>query len=512
MKRVAFFLGAAALAALSGSCSDETIGGVRGGRRLVVELLPPSNPGTRAEPLALAVESPTTFRVKIRAERIDGVTDVGFNGYVRVSSKPGAIEPLTGTDVEGRNVLLTAGTSAEIDVRVINAYGVTYILADDLGYIPADPLRDPPPACANGVDDDGDGRIDFPADEGCAFANDDAEQGSSFAQGASPPLFFGLPRVADVRGMTCQPVLGCSGTGSTPYPKEQIQVDTGFHDKPDGTQAFDFDLVVTRIAQNGFYVTDTKDTRGGFNSIFAFNFNAPPRMRVCDRIKTLGGTANEFFGFTQLSYPTWTLEEWDPLKRPCLVPEPRQLKPSEIIDASDLLRTSGSLVRVETLPDRSLVARITPKFGPGDVPRGPGNAFVPSADATNCDFDKNGVIDFTPGNPEADCSAACTADAECTEWSNFVARQNFRITVTDANGQVAAIQADGTTSATFDPVASKGQELRAFSGTLHYFSGGSQFTIEARCKDDIVTDLAATPLPSDKACVSPRTVLENNPQ
>jgi hypothetical protein len=501
----------ASLAVLSGSCQDGYFGSVRAGRRLSVELVEPSDPGSRTEPLAISVQVPRTFRIKVRALTETGATDTAFNGYVRLSSKPGAIEPIDGVEAEGRNLLLVDGESLEVDVRVANAYGTTHILADDLGYIPVDPLRDPPPACADGLDNDGDGLIDFPADPGCAFANDDAEQGSSYAQGASPPLFFGLPRVADVRGLTCLPEVGCSGTGFTPYQREQIQIDTGFRETPEGDTRYAFDLIVTRISSNGFYVTDTKDVRGGFRSIFAFNFNAPPRMRVCDRLRSLNGTATEFFGFTQVSYPTWTLEEWDPQERPCLVPEPTVLSPGVMSVSSDLLRITGDLVRVETLPDRSLVARVTSKFGPGNMPRGQGGAFVPGEDATNCDFNEDGRIEFAPGNPEGECATACSSDVDCTEWSNYIARNNFRITVLSPNGG-AAIQADATASNEFDPYESKGTELRAFSGTLHYFSGGAQYTIQARCKDDIVVDLAAPPLPSDRACVVPRTVLENNPQ
>ena len=136
----------------------------------------------------------------------------------------------------------------------------------------------------------------------------------------------------------------------------------------------------------------------------------------------------------------------------------------------------------------------------------------PAPDATNCDFDKNGRIDRSRrATPRSAAPTACTADPECTEYSNYAARSTFRLTVTDANGAARAIQADATASAEFNPLALKGQELRAFTGTLHFFSGGSQFTIEARCKDDIVIDLNAQPLPSDKACVFPRTVLEREP-
>lgn len=500
------------LAAFCGSCDTGGFTKVRGGKRLAVELVAPSVLGTRLEPLALTIDQPIPFRVVVRALRQDGTVDGNFNGFVRLSAKPGSLQPIAGPDAQGRNVLLRNGESAPVDVALVNAFGTSYILADDLGYLPTDPLRSPPPQCANGVDDDGDGRVDFPSDEGCAFANDDNEAGGSYAQGASNPIFFRLPRIADIRGLNCSvPGLPCSGNGVTPYQKEPIQIDTGFRERPDGTTGFDFDVVVTRIASDGFYVTDRSDTRGGFNSVFAFNFNPPPRMRVCDRIKSYGGTANEFFGFTQMSYPTWTLEEWDPQKRPCLVPEPDVLTPGEIQDKTNLLPISGSLVRVETRPDGLTSARITPKFGANPMPK-VGDVYVPGADATNCDFNGDGRIDFAPGSAEGACASACEVDAECTEFSNFKARSTFRITVTDANQSVAAIQADGTTATGFDPLLLKGAPLRAFTGTLHYFSGGSQFTIEARCKDDIVLDVAQTPLPSDKACVFPRTVLDNNPQ
>jgi hypothetical protein len=42
--------------------------------------------------------------------------------------------------------------------------------------------------------------------------------------------------------------------------------------------------------------------------------------------------------------------------------------------------------------------------------------------------------------------------------------------------------------------------LSAFTGTIRYFSGGQQFTIEARCGDDIVP-MGGTQKATDKACV-----------
>lgn len=525
--------------------------------------------GKRLQPLPLVVNTPQPFKITVRALNRDGEVDTTYSGFVRISAKPGAIERIASRDADGRSLKLTSGVSPETEIRITNAYGTTYIIADDLGYAPADPLGNPRPACANGIDDDGDGRIDFPTDEGCAFANDDSEQPGGYSQGQSQPIYYALPRIADMRGLICNAEGKCSGNGRTPYPKEAIVIDTGLHDRPNGGQGFDFDVVVTRIASDGFYVTDLNDQRGGFTSVFSFNFNAPPRMRVCDRLKAFAGTASEFFGFTQVSYPTWTLEEWDPQKRPCLVPEAETLsvvdikppidpgtqQPIDTVEAR-LLPKTGSFVRVATIPGVYEML-VTPKMGEknmifrnaaqnpqphpcdrnkdGIIDFTLGNEegvcasvclrdpncrefasyqWISGPEATNCDFNKDGTIEFDAGDAEGACAQGCQADPECTEWSNFFGRGTFRLTVRDlrANGRAGAIQADASTFAAFKALDFKGKPLKSFAGTLHYFSGGNQFTIQARCADDVVIDLAAEPLPSDKACVVARLGAEESPQ
>lgn len=507
------------LLASVGACNDG-FSTVRTDRHLIVELKDADKvTGSRLQPLALQIEAPSPYRITVRALDTSGNVDSTMNGWVQISSKPGAIERLVGPGTDGRNLKLTNGESSEVEVRVTNAYGVTYILADDLGYEPKDPLATPRPQCANGIDDDGDGVNDFPADEGCAFANDDSEAGGSYAQGASPAIYYQLPRIADVRGLTCKDGV-CSGNGKTAYPKEAVQLDTGYHDTAGGA-VYDFDMVVTRLSSDGFYVSDVKDTRGGFNSVFSFNFAAPPGMRVCDRLKTFAGTATEFFGFTQVAYPTWTLEQWDPTQRPCLVPEPRVLGPldvpgprgskGEVVVPPQLLPLTASLVRAFTPGgDDPLTATISPNFGPDDMVQEAG-AFIPSPNATNCDLNKDGRIDFAKEAPEARCAEACARDPGCTEYSNFASQSSFRITISDG-AKVGAIQANATSSAEFHPLEMKGKRIRSFSGTLHFFSGGGQYTIEARCKDDIVIDLDQQPIPSDKACVFPRTVGTTDPE
>ncbi len=500
-----------AIGAALGACSDSS-GRLGSSARLSVKVT--NNTSARETPLALTFNTPAVFTVDIVAQKADGTVDTGFNGFVRVSIKPGSVVSLTGENTSGRNVRLTGGVANGLTLGALGAFGDTHIWAEDIGYVPADPARKPPPMCSNGVDDNGNGVIDFPADFGCAFANDDDENGGGYASGASESIFFTLPRIADVRGYS----LGGTGTA---FPHQQIQVDTGW--RPNA-QTFEFNTVITRVAADGFYATDTGDKRG-FSSIFAFNFSAPPRMRVCDRMKAYGGTASDFFGFTEVGFPTWELEEWDPRKRDCLVPEPYAFKigdlasPPAIANTPALSSSVSSLVRMIT--EGTVTIHVSSKFGPGfppapaDVlsgltPPGPMDLRA-TENNSNCDINKDGKVDFAT-EPEKTCSALCTADPECTEFSNYASRGGFRLVLTDTNvtsanpdGEPRAILADASTAAGVDPVMLRGKTIKSFSGTLRYFSGGSQYTIEARCDDDIIVDPNGTPVAANTACVHPRS-------
>ncbi len=76
-------------------------------------------------------------------------------------------------------------------------------------------------------------------DPGCAFANDDTETSGNFAAGVSPPVNFALPRLSDIQGHGA----------TTPYPEEGVQAMT----------ADPAEVIVTRIASDGFYATDVTD-------------------------------------------------------------------------------------------------------------------------------------------------------------------------------------------------------------------------------------------------------------
>jgi hypothetical protein len=515
--------GLGASLAANGGCSSG-YGSLPSAQHIQVDFEPGATLPTLASPRAISFTTPDVYTVKISARTPDGAVDPTFNGYVRLSSKPGTVTQVAGPNTNGRNVLLANGVADNVAVSVLASFGDTRIWAEDLGYIPADPARKPPPQCSDGIDNDGDGLIDYPADPGCYVANDDTENGGTYAGGTSPTIYYELPRIADVRGVRQ------GGTG-TSFPHEQVTMDTGYrgtnqwtfgaHDCLDSTCG---GVVVTRVSSAGFFVTDLSDNDPaggrGWGSVYAYNFSAPPNMRQCDRLRTFGGTSSDFYGFTEINYPTWELEEWDPSQRPCLIPPPHTLAPSctgrsdciAIPDTTGMLKVAAALVRVETA--NGIQIHVGAHFGSLDA-QPPG--YVPDDTHSNCDLNHDGKIDRTNGSNELTCSNNCDGDTECSEYSNYLSQNQFKLSVNlvDGNGNVipngtVAVQANGSTDAQFNPVQVKGQVLRSFTGTLTYFSGGSQFTIEARCADDIVVDPNGTPVPADTACVHARTILDNS--
>lgn len=472
------------LAAILGSCASSFPD--RANHERLVVTRKEGNFGSPAARIPINFAPTNAVKIKIEARDRDGNLDTGFNGYVRLSVRPGTVYS-AGDGSSGRNVKLTAGIADDVPVSIIAAYGDVHLWAEDVGYTPVTDLtRKPPPACSNGVDDDGDGTVDFPADSGCFAANDDTEGSGTYATGVSETLYYALPRIADVRGATA------TGGTATPFPKEQLKVDTGFNPE---TATFAFDVVVTGITSDGFYATDVQDQNiRGFASVFMFTFSAPQRLGVCDRLRALQGTASDFFGYTEIGFPTWTVESWDPKSRNCLVPEPYSLKVADLKDTTTLFKNESGLVRLET--KGAITVRVGKHFGPGK-PTGP--TFASSDNASNCDLNSSGKVDFSDPD-EAACSNACTADVECSEFQSYLSQSNFALVVSDGTTTNKA-QANGSASADFDPVLSKDKPVRSFTGALRYFSGGNQFTLEARCADDVILDMSKGPIAADVACV-----------
>jgi hypothetical protein len=511
-----------------------------------------------------------------------------------------------------------------VQVTVLSAYGDARIWIEDLGYEPADPLATPPPECANGIDDNHNGLIDYPSDPGCYAPNDNTEDTGTYETGVSETLYYVYPRIADVRGVS-------TGGSATSFPNQQVQINTEYstpiptplptnvcdltnvpasqvlavctkgncvcptssgtpldgaawqnfasqltsiyNQEPGGTQCITGTLpappagctmspaeeqqycqclsidrnptgdIVTGLSSSGFFVSDVNDPRG-YSSVFAYNYTAPPNMFVCDRLIGFGGTSSDFYGWTEINYPAWELDEWDPTARNCFIPDPHVFSIADLASVPARLNQESALVRVMQndspggvcygpgpgcvsypISDAACVnpcgtmlpsplgaavysIHIGGKIGPNHPPQTGANAYLPTADATNCDYEGTGKVDFTAGTPDDMCATACAADPECSEYSQYLSNQQFNIVVDNGSNTPIVALADGASSQTFNPVASKGQNIGSFSGDIVYFSGGSSFTITARCSDDIVMDTTQPPLPSDKACVIARTIAD----
>jgi hypothetical protein len=417
-----------------------------------------------------------TWGFTIEARTPSGEPDPSFDGVVRLSTQPGAISRVMGEGAVGRNIRMVAGKALGV-VELTAVYGSSRLWVEDLGYVPAKPEKKP--VCSNGTDDDGDVLIDFPADPGCAYADDDSEEGGTYATGVSQPVNYALPKISDVQG----------NGPATPYPYESIEINAQAPQR----------LVVTRVASDGFYVTDVSDDeqKNGYNHMFAFNFSTPPGMRVCDRVSYLSGTVNEFFGFTELSFPSFSLDYPVEGKEPCEVPTPNLINAAKLASSVEMEKIESSLVRIEGY-------HVAANFGPKPVVN---NVFAP--DSSNCDLNGDGQVDFTLKS-EGSCSDACSKNPECSEWTSFSARGNYKV----SKGPNDMIQIQTGAVSGFDPVANKGLPLDSVTGTLRNFSGGSlNWTIETRCPDDLACGrVGCVPqaLPSDKACVRLRTEADND--
>jgi hypothetical protein len=538
--RALFAMGAFAALAVAPACNSNSFPSVVNMQRLNVTLVSTNN-GSPESRLDISFTTPSVFTVDIEADDPNGNVDPSFNGFVQLSVVPGTVVSLAGpneADIAGSSVLLHAGRAQGIQVSVVDTYGNANIWVEDLGYVPVDPARIPPPECANGKDDNLNGKIDYLVDPGCYAANDDTEDGGTYAAAVTGALYFAYPRIADVRGV--------NNGGVTPFNNQQLAINTEWTAPSPGQPPSG--VVVTGVSSSGFYVTDLTDRRG-YTSVYAYNYTAPPIMLPCDRLITFGGTAGDFYGYTEVNFPTWSLEEWDPMTRGCWVPDANRLTAGDLAGGATpaLLDLEAALVAVSNVPlDTTTVTtedgttttvlthlvnalHIGSHFGPNFVPGSPStdaSAYKPGPDASDCDYNGDGKIEYlTNCGPESNqacpedlCSAACTADPECSEYSAYATEYQFRLVVTstttttttvkNASGTMppvvsppvtsapTSIEGVGSADANFNPVQLKGQPLGTFTGNLLYFSGGEQFTIQARCADDIVTNPKSVPLPT----------------
>jgi len=453
--------------------------------------------GTVDQPLPFSSNG-TTFTVRIEARSGANRLLSNFNGYVQLSITPGVLTNIAADDpsiINGRNVRLTNGVAEGVRVSVTRAYGEVRIWAEDQGYVPAeDPSR---AACANGLDDDRDGKLDYPADYGCAAPNDDTEVGASYAAATSEPIFFASPSIYDIQG----------GGSTSPLVNERINISRG-------------NLVVTRISVSGFWVTDTADRScmttgmnptayGCYNSLFIFNFRLPEGLRPCDTLSELQGSVAEFVSTTQLGQPAWTSRQdriWinPTVSGACPIPDAVTLTPGQLTSSDvEFEQYESSLVRVQNV-------FLSPNIGPRRVTCEPDGNLLRcdwAPGQSNCDFNGDGTIDFSNA-AEGGCANTCQRTRGCSEWTNWV--RFGQLAIDFASNQPSQIQrliiAPKEAISNFDPQNQPAAAPTgvAVTGTLKQV--GPNWIIEPRCTQDLALD--GNPLPVQSSCLIPRTVTE----
>lgn len=467
--RKAFLLGTLVLGAAS--CSGGKTDLPDKPRDILVTITAgPATARDKRIPITFDYSASAEFTVDLTMRNYDGSTRTSFTGpnaWVRLTFAPagkivesagpkGASDP----DVAGPNVHLTDGVAKGIKIKVVGAYGDTKLVAEDVGFVPADPGK--LSACSNGKDDDDNGYADWPNDPNCLYLNDDSEAPFDAAFGTSAPIYYANPTIYDVQVGTASPFLA-----------KQVDLQASDPSK----------LVVTYVSNQGMYVTDIGDTRGS-NSIFIFTFSAPYGVQACDTLTRLSGNVSDFFGGTQLGTPGYTSKWWiDPAKSgPCPIPDFKPVDGSfaGIVESMEALESSLVSVKDPTIGTH---------FGKEKVPVVDGKPVLEDG-KSNCDLNGDGIVGFNSNKGgfseiEKACNDACTADPDCTEWNNF---QSF------ANVKIKFAPGDGTLF--FSPSAIPGFDVMKYvgpgklaevRGVLTNFVGPTPpYTVEPRCSDDVI--------------------------
>jgi hypothetical protein len=490
-------------AAAPAGCEKKTVSSGGAAVSLRIGKLDPSEDWGESAPIPFSNEG-KIFTISI--EPAEG----SFHGWARLEARPGEIldlmcnppgcnAPCPEASAVSRNVRI-ASARVDLCVNMRLAFGRAHIIARDVGYEPASPLT---AACSDGIDNDGDGLADFGSDDGCAYANDNTEQGGSSIVGISPDIRFANPRVENVQGYA----------SASPLEREAVTITYSPNDPTTGR------LVVTRISTEGFYFTDIDPLRPGqgYNSLYAYNFNTPWGIRECDVLSMVDGIVGEFLGFTEMNYPAWQVlpvcsdgsdndgdglvdmsdpdcageddmsetplpPDMDPKARvpvpsmssECPIPDPVELTPAIIADAARMESLESGLVQVQ--------------------------GGVISSNFMSCDYDGDGLVAYE--GDEAACMDQCNADLSCTELTQY---WQYGQWILNAGGaRLFVVSRDACPD--FNPMAAahRGQTLTLLRGILKQIEFiDPPWIVEIRCKDDLV-EPGGEIKPITQACVPPR--------
>jgi hypothetical protein len=243
------------------------------------------------------------------------------------------------------------------------------------------------------------------------------------------------------------------------------------------------------------YVTDVADPPGSYNSLFVYNFNTPAFTRVCDRILSVTGIMSEFYKFTEMSFPNWESDWWDPRKGPCPVPQPHVLTAADLASSKTMEGYEAALVEVRDVT-----------LGDHDC-----EDADPNDGACYCDIDGNGSVDFIPFDPsepctdECWCRKSCENDPLCTDLSQYAQYDQWVVQVGSGSSAEKLLVVTAQSVPQFDPFApGHPTKIASITGTLRNMSFlRPPWILEPRCPDDLVVE--GTPKDIAERCVHART-------
>jgi hypothetical protein len=129
--------------------------------------------------------------------------------------------------------------------------------------------------------------------------NGSPEEPGSFATGLSPTIYVDHPTIHQVQETDLHITSSLNG--------DFVRINL------DGREA-----VVTGITRDGFYVTDLSESGYLYAGIYVYSFSRP-EVEIGDRIVQLSGINDEFYGFTELGFPSWKVEGTAAVPTPVLV-------------------------------------------------------------------------------------------------------------------------------------------------------------------------------------------------
>ena len=97
--------------------------------------------------------------------------------------------------------------------------------------------------------------------------------------------------------------------------------------------------IVTGVTNDGFYMTDLSEDGYEYSSMYVYN-HSRPEVEMGDRLVQLNGTVDEFYGFTELGFPSWKLEGTAPM------PDPVMLSDDMVDLDDDMEKYESALVEI----------------------------------------------------------------------------------------------------------------------------------------------------------------------